>query len=55
MVSLVIERENAMLDDLKHFNAQDYEDAFQLIRPESALWALVTLLAIVAIVERVPG
>ena len=41
--------------DMKGFNGQDYEDAFQLIKPETAAWALVTLLAIVAILERVPG
>lgn len=44
-----------MIDDLRHFNGQQYKDAFQLIKPETAAWALVTLLAIVAILERVPG
>ena len=40
--------------DLRHFDARDY-DGFQIMEPRTALWALVTLLAMVAIIERVPG
>lgn len=41
--------------DMKAFKGQEWDDPFQLLEPRTALWALLTLLAMVAIIERVPG
>lgn len=29
-----------MLDDLRHFDPSQYEDAFQILTPEEAAWGL---------------
>ncbi len=42
-------------DDMKGFKGQEWSDPFQLLEPRTALWALVTILCMVAIIERVPG
>lgn len=42
-------------DDMKGFKGQEWDDPFQLLEPRTALWALVTILCMVAIIERGPG
>ena len=42
-------------DDMKRFKGQEWDDPFQLLEPRTALWALLTILCMVAIIERVPG
>lgn len=39
--------------DLRHFDANDYEDSFRLIAPGHALAALVALVLLAAVLEPV--